>query len=333
MKILIIRLSSIGDIVLTSPVVRCLKKQIPDSEIHYLTKIQYREIIEANPFIDKKIYFDKNLNQMIDELKNENYDLIIDLHKNIRSHRIRWSLRKKTYSFPKINFQKWLMVNFKINRLPKIHIVDRYFKAVEKLGVKNDFAGLDFFISSKNEIQISSLPEKFRSRFIVFVIGAKFNTKKLPQHKIIAICKLIQKPILLIGGQEDKGIGDFIAQQSGEHVLNTCGKYSISQSASLIRQAEKVITHDTGMMHIAAAFKKEIISVWGSTIPDFGMTPYYGDVKIRSSKFEISNLSCRPCSKLGFSKCPKGHFKCMEDIDIIQVAASAHNLEHPSQSS
>jgi len=311
-KILILRFSSIGDIVLTSPVVRCLKHQLKGSEIHYLTKKSFVSIVKNNPNIDKVFSFDKNVDEVLPELKKESYDWVIDLHNNMRTMQVKITLGKPSKSFYKLNIEKWLMVNFKINRLPHKHIVDRYFDTVTHPSVKNDLKGLDFFIDRKDVVEISSLPKKFQNGYVAFVIGAKHNTKKLPAEKIISICSKLNRPVILIGGKEDFEEGEKIASQI-ENLFNACGKYNIQQSASLIKEAEKVITHDTGMMHIAAAFHKNIISVWGNTIPEFGMYPYLAGEN--SKIVEVKNLSCRPCTKIGFDKCPKGHFKCMNEID------------------
>ena len=314
MKILILRFSSIGDIVLTSPVVRCLKQQLKNSEIHYLTKKSFFSVVENNPNIDKVFSFEKDILEVLPELKKENYDWVIDLHHNLRSIRVKRVLGKPSRSLNKLNIEKWLLVNLKINRLPDKHIVERYFETVAHLGIKNDLKGLDFFIDAKDEVDIFSLPKEFHNGFIAFVIGAKHNTKKIPLEKIISICKKINRPIILIGGKEDFETGEKTTSQIST-TFNACGKYNLQQSASLIKQAEKVITHDTGMMHIAAAFQKNIISVWGNTVPEFGMYPYMPGNEANSTIVEVKNLSCRPCSKIGFEKCPKGHFKCMNEID------------------
>jgi ADP-heptose:LPS heptosyltransferase len=311
-KILILRFSSIGDIVLTSPVVRCLKQQLNASEIHFLTKKSFASIVENNPNVDKVFSFEKNVDEVLPELKKGNYDWVIDLHHNLRSMQVKRALGKPSKSFNKLNIEKWLLVNLKINRMPEKHIVDRYFETVAHLGIKNDLNGLEFFIDAKNEVDISSLPKEYQNGFIAFVIGAKHNTKKLPTEKIISICKKLNRAVILIGGKEDFEAGEKIASQIS-NVFNGCVKYNLQQSASLIKQADKAITHDTGMMHIAAAFQKNIISVWGNTVPEFGMYPYMPGKE--SKIVEVKNLSCRPCSKIGFEKCPKGHFKCMNEID------------------
>lgn len=318
-KFLILRFSSIGDVVLTSPVVRCIKQQIPGAEVHFFTKQQYKPTIEHNTYIDKKYYLNDNLSELIPQLKNENYDYVIDLHKNIRTLLIKFRLGKKSFSFKKLNFEKWLLVNFKINKLPHVHIVDRYLETVNSLDVKNDHAGLDYFLPdelSKVE-EIKNLIPFETAKYVAFAIGAQHATKRLPTEKIISICKKIGMPIVLLGGKEDTERAAEITQAVGDKVYNACGKLSLHQSAAVVKFAHVVITHDTGLMHIAAAFNKKIISVWGNTVPQFGMTPYLNtNIKNNNAAIiEVTDLSCRPCSKLGYDKCPKGHFDCMNKID------------------
>ncbi len=318
-KFLIIRFSSIGDIVLTTPVVRNLKQQIEDVEIHYLTKKQYAGILETNPYVDKVHVLDESFYELIPKLRAEYYHYVIDLHKNLRTLRVKRALRNTSFSFNKINWGKWLMVNLKINKLPNLHIVDRYLDTVKVFIEENDLKGLDYFIPQKDEVDITSLPENFHTGYIAFAIGAQHATKKLPDEKIISICRKINKPIVLLGDKHDSIVAEKVVNEVEGKIYNACGKYNLNQSASLVKQAELLITHDTGLMHIAAAFKKKIISVWGNTIPEFGMYPYLSGEG--SEIIEVKGLKCRPCTKIGFSKCPKKHFKCMNDIDEEQLVS------------
>lgn len=321
-KVLVIRFSSIGDIVLTTPVLRCLKKQ-SGVEIHYLTKSANLPLLQANPYIDKLFAIEKKVSEVLPTLRQERYDALIDLHKNWRSLQIRLALRVRTLTFDKLNWQKWLLVNFKINRLPQVHIVDRYLQAVAPFGVKNDGQGLDFFGETVGGTGPANPKDLSSLYYIAFAIGAKYQTKRLPTEKIIAICKNIHHPVVLLGGKEEAVEGENIARQAGNHVLNFCGKLTLGESASVLSKAAVVISHDTGMMHVAAAFGKKILSVWGNTVPAFGMTPYFGDRPEQGSQvFEVKNLPCRPCSKIGFQRCPKGHFRCMNDIDTAKIAAA-----------
>jgi lipopolysaccharide heptosyltransferase II len=312
--ILIIRFSSIGDIVLTTPVIRALRSKYPDARIDYLTKKEFQPVLQGNPHITRILTINKHVNEVLPGLKAENYDFIVDLHKNYRSYMVRYGLKKPCGSFDKLNINKWLLVNFKIRRMPDLHIVDRYFQAVGKLGVSNDNQGLDFYIPEEEKLGQNDLPLLHRNGFIAFVVGGKHQTKMLPAEKVISICRKLDKPVMLLGGKEDHAAGVKIQRAAGDKVFNACGLYSINQSASVLQQAEKVITNDTGLMHIAAAFNKPVISVWGNTVPEFGMYPYMPRHPERSTIMEVKELSCRPCSKIGYSKCPKRHFKCMMDI-------------------
>ena len=307
LKILVVRFSSIGDIVLTTPVVRMLKKQL-NAQVHYLTKSSYVSLLKNNPYIDSVYQIDNSISEVIADLKKEKYDYVIDLHSNLRTQILKFRLGMPAKSFNKLNMEKFMLTNFKLDNMPKIHIVDRYLETVKHLGVKNDNQGLDFFLSANDKLDISIFPKNY----IVFVIGGQHATKILPNEKIISIIKKVNKPVLLIGGPEDAHRGEEIAKAC-DKVVNTCGKYSILHSASLVQQATMVITHDTGMMHIAAAFNKKIYSVWGNTVPEFGMYPYLESEQ--SKRIEVKGLNCRPCSKIGYDKCPKGHFKCMQEID------------------
>jgi ADP-heptose:LPS heptosyltransferase len=311
-KILVIRFSSIGDIVLTSPVLRCLKKQMPQARVHYLTKKRNADLLEANPYIDHIHLFDNDLDATINELRKERFDLIIDLHHNLRTLQVKRKLRVRAYSFRKLNFLKFLFASLKINLLPKMHIVDRYLDTVKHLDIKNDEQGLDYFIPEYEEFPLETLPEAYKNGFIALVLGGTYFTKRLPASKYRSILDMPNKKFILLGGKHEKEIATEIMNWQTGNVLDYVGKLTINQSATLIRESSLVITNDTGLMHIAAAFRKKILSVWGNTVPEFGMVPYFPDPQ--SEILEVKNLSCRPCSKLGYHKCPKKHFRCMNDI-------------------
>ena len=215
-----------------------------------------------------------------------------------------------------------LLTTFKINKLPKCHIVDRYFEAVAPLEIENDGRGLEFYISETNMMQEPDLPEEFRNGFYAVAVGGSYNTKVMPTDKIIEIIEKLDEPVILLGGPGDMQRAKVIADAVGENVWNPVGMLNLEQSASIIKMSKAVLTGDTGMMHIAAAFNKPIVSVWGNTVPEFGMYQYYpkgSDNKLNI--VEIKDLKCRPCSKLGYKKCPKGHFKCMQLIDTNEVVA------------
>jgi ADP-heptose:LPS heptosyltransferase len=313
-KYLVIRFSSIGDIILTSPVVRCLKNQVEGAEIHFLTKKKFAGLVAGNPYIDKVHLLPDNLNELMASLEDEHFDYIIDLHHNIRTARIKNRLKVPSLSFKKLNLEKYLVVNFKMNRLPHKHIVDRYMETLKIFDVHHDGRGLDFFIPDNQAYPKEKLPGTFRNGFVAFVVAATWHTKKLPSGKVADICNRIDHPVILLGGKTEQDEAKKILSLSKGNILNLTGEINLDQSASLIKEAHVVLTNDTGLMHIAAAFRKKILSFWGNTIPEFGMVPYLPHPA--SEIMEVADLKCRPCSKLGYNKCPKKHFRCMEDQDV-----------------
>jgi ADP-heptose:LPS heptosyltransferase len=312
MKFLVLRFSSIGDIVLTTPVLRGLKQQVPGAEVHVATKPQYRFLFDHNPYVDRIFELGDSLPGLAAELKAERYDAVIDLHHNLRTRRLGWAMGPvPTYRFNKLNREKWLFVNLKINRLPNRHIVDRYLETVAPFGVKDDGGGLDYFLPPTDEVPLDTLPETHRRGYLAFAIGGQHETKKLPVERMIELCRVLGRPVVLLGGPEDAANGERITEAvSSGLVFNGCGRFSFNQSASLVRQAERVYTHDTGLMHVAAAFGKPVVSIWGNTVPAFGMYPY----RTKFEVWEVNGLPCRPCSKIGHAKCPQGHFRCMKEI-------------------
>jgi ADP-heptose:LPS heptosyltransferase len=329
MKVLIIRFSSIGDIVLTTPVVRCLKLQKPETEIHYLTKSVFEPVLAANPYIDKFHFLDENLGEVLEKLKNEKFDVVVDLHKNLRTLKVKKALNTRSYSYDKLNLKKWLLVNFKWNLMPDQSIVERYMETLKPLGVKNDGQGLDYFIPEDIQLGNKDIPMSHWAGYVACVIGGSYLTKKLPVQKWQEFISQVPFPVVLLGGAGDREEGRKIAEPDPIKIYNACGKFNLNESAWLLQKARVVVSNDTGLMHIAAAFKKPVISLWGNTAPEMGMFPYYGFNNLKSNFSTLStivehkNLYCHPCSKLGYFKCPKGHFRCMKELDTDHMADSA----------
>lgn len=328
MKILIVRFSSIGDIVLTTPVVHAIHEQLPKVEIHYITKKTFAPLLAENPKISKLYTIEKSISEVIDALKNEKYDCIIDLHKNIRTFRLKQKLGVKHYSFDKLNFQKWLLVNFKRNKMPDIHIVDRYFGAVEAIGVKNNFESCEVIFNSSHTVNTRSSFGLDAKKYLSVAVGAQFATKIMPDNLLISILSKVNFPIVLLGGETDVERGKLLEEALSNHphkIINAINQFSLLQSASIVAQSKAILTHDTGLMHIATAFRVSIVSVWGNTVPELGMYPYYPNNKELYSIHEVKNLNCRPCSKIGYKSCPKKHFNCMTLQDAEAIISDVNN--------
>lgn len=329
-KILVIRFSSIGDIILASPVMRCIKKQLPAAELHFVTKLSFKMVTACNPYIDRFFYFDgDNLDELIEEFKTEEYDYVIDLHKNFRSTKIKKALKAKHYTIDKLSVQKLLLTRLNINIMPHRHITQRSLDTVAPLGITDDGLGLDYFIAEKDIVKEHDVPTAHHAGFIAVVIGASYNTKKMPVHKLQELCYKIDHPIILLGGKEDTSAAKRIASVDPVKIYNACGKFNLNESADLIRQSKLVISHDTGLQYIACAFKKQVLAIWGATSPALDVEPYYGSIFMQQQHKPIYenislNLRCQPCSKYGTKKCPLEHFNCMEKQDIDAIVRKVY---------
>lgn len=306
-NILVIRFSSIGDIVLCSPVVRALKKAHPEAQIDVLTKPNFAMVWQGNPNVDRILAWGNPDDTRI--WKQQRYDLIIDLHGNMRSarvKRVRWDC--PNIRFDKQNWRKLLLVLTKNTRFAVSPINHRYAQLTRRLGIETDGLGLDFFnfeaVPSEN-----LLPTAFH----VLVLGGSYATKQIPTLKILDFFATLKPNVnfVLLGGDKEMPSADIIQKQFPKSVINLCGILRLGQSAEVIRKSRVVVTGDTGLAHIAAAMGKPILWIWGNTSPELGMQSPIKNAGSPILSMEIKGLSCRPCSKLGFHECPQKHFECM----------------------
>ena len=305
-KILIVRFSSIGDIILTTPLVRCLKLQL-NATVHYLTKEKYSNLLIRNQNIDKLILLNENLTS---DLKKENYDLVVDLHNNIRSYKIKKSINALTYTISKNTFKRYLLIYFGINLLNN-HIVDRYFNTVKKINVINDDKGIDYDIDAKNDINFN-----INQQYITWCIGGSYIQKRLSIKQIVEVIKKIDLPIVLLGGDEERSSAlEIINQINSDKIYNFCGESTIDQSAYLIKNSKLFLTNDTGLMHIATSFAVPIIAFWGCTKPTLGFSAYRPKAKVYDI---ISDISDIPCSKHG-SYCRFSKTGCIKKISSNEI--------------
>jgi heptosyltransferase-2 len=316
-KILCIRFSSIGDILLTTPIVRVLKAQFPHAEIHIATKASFAHLWEGNPHVHHVHGFDGNILKFAAELRDQGFDIIYDLHKNLRSHVLCLLLGKLPKQINKYTSARKTFIKTKVNTLPG-HLVDRN---LQSLGLQSDGQGLDYFIPAASHVNLSDFGIK--APYILFAIGAAHQTKVLSYPKMIELLDAIPQQVVLVGDDWDEKIGYRLATLFPEKVLNLCSKTSIAQSASLAQQAAMVIAHDSSMMHISAALKHpKLFTIWGSTHVGLGFTPY----KTKFTAIENTNLPCRPCSTQGSNVCPLGHFNCMNSLDLSAIKRAAQAL-------
>ncbi len=325
-RILVIRLSSIGDIVVCTSVVRCLKLQL-GIELHFAVKQRFADVLRDNIYIDK-LHVMADQSTLHQSLKQYDFDLIVDLHRNLRSWRIQRALGVKRITYNKLRWKKWWWVNTGNNHMPPVHLVDRYFDSLEPLGVVNDGAGHDFFVSDQDRHGFRQKRKEYdpspTQKYVALVLGAAHYTKRFPLEKCQELLGVSQEKFLLVGGPAEKELGEQLAD-SFPHVVSFAGRLSLHESAALIEDAQVVVTGDTGMMHISAALRKRIVMLWGSTHRDLGMYPYYGAEVVKHHHSRV-DLGCNPCTKIGNASCPKGHFKCMMDQDVFEIKRQLQEL-------
>ena len=312
-KVLLIRFSSIGDILLTSPVIRSLKQARPELELHFVTKKAFKDLLSDNPHLDKLHLLDGSLFSLISQLRVEKYDYVLDLHRNLRTRIIKAALMRPSKSFNKENGKKYLLVRKKKITGEIDHIVKRYGETLSALKVRLDKEGLELHLPNRvvEEAKMKSQPFFGKHpKVLAVVLGANYKTKRWVVDYFPLLLNKLGLPVLLIGGKDTWEDATLISSKLQVPVLDIVGKEKLLVSAAMMKNCDAVLTHDTGFMHIAAAFKQKVFSIWGSTVPELGMTPY----KTESYLIENRNINCRPCSKIGFDKCPKGHFNCMNSL-------------------
>ena len=313
MKILVIRFSAIGDILLTFPVVEALQQKYPTAEIHFLTKPSNKSVLELLSGKVHPRFLQESLLETANQLRGERYDLVIDLHNNLRTFLLQVLMLKGSWNrFRKLNFQKWLFTSFKWNTLPKVHVVERYAQAAK---VKPT----SVILADNNGTHVV---ESIPSNYIAWVLGATFSTKQYPLSKLIETIERLDMPIILLGGDKENVLASSL-QAHFPSLISMDGKTSLTEAALVISKANVVVTNDTGLMHLAAFYEKPMVCIWGNTVPEFGMYPYQSTPVFHA---QVRNLSCRPCSKIGHNTCPKGHFECMLKQQTKEISEQITSL-------
>ena len=308
---------------MASPVVRCLKQQVEDCEVHLLTEGPFADLMAHNPFIDKVHNYNRPFSTVMDELCEFGFDYVIDLQKNLKTQRIKNRLKLINFSLGGTKIEKWILVNFKKNLLPHAHIVDHFMKTIS-LFANNDGCGLDFFIRKEDEVDVNQFLYDIHRPFVALVLSAKYKTRQPTVANLERMLLKIKYPVVLLGSDADKGLAVDLLDLTGNKCVDVCGRYSIYQMASILTQSACVVTGDNDFSAIASALKKDVVSIWGSTVPEFGYAPYLAGQN--SQIIEVKDLKCRPCSRKGFSSCPRGHFQCMTEIDDDYVAEVVNRI-------
>ncbi|HQI39912.1 MAG TPA: glycosyltransferase family 9 protein [Ignavibacteriaceae bacterium] len=308
-RILVIRLSSLGDILLTTPLIRTIKNQFPVIKIDFLVRTEYADALKLNPHLNKLYLFskedDKN-SSLLSELKQNNYDLIIDLQNNLRSRKVTNHLSTRVLRFDKKSFDKFLLVQFKINRLkssPQIPV--RYASVIPDLIL--DENGLELITDKEPDSRIDD-----KKINIGLCPGARHFTKRWPAEYYIELGNKLSENnfrILLFGGKSDR----LLCKKINEAIpgsIDLSNNDELLQTAADMKLCSLVVCNDSGLMHVATTTSAKVITIFGSSVREFGFTPYRSNNIILENK----SLNCRPCSHIGKDHCPKKHFKCMLEI-------------------
>jgi ADP-heptose:LPS heptosyltransferase len=256
-------------------------------------------------------YHGEKIGELKKIINNNNYDLIFDLHKNIRSILSTFLTQPEKVRYKKGTLKKLLIVAFKLNLIDiVIPVYKRYLLPLFEIHFLDSLS----FITSElnfNKERIVGEP------YILIAPSSKHFTKALPKEKFESIIKEIKsKKIVLIGddSERDKSTCAYLTATSG-NVINYCGKTDYNTLANLIFHSDLVLCNDSGVLHLAEALNKKIIAFFGSTVKEFGFYPQLKSTIV----FENNNLKCRPCTHIGKDKCPKKHFKCMNEINVNEI--------------
>jgi len=328
-KILIIRLSSIGDVLLATPAIRLLKNKFPDSQIDVVIKHEFADLLKFHPHISHLYRYNKDethsLSKLKQEIRNKQYDLIVDLHKNFRSYYLTIGSRaKEVIRYKKGVIQRFLLVKFKLSLYKKIlPIYQRYLKALKRYEIGYDGNGLDIFISEEAERRVVEKHRNFLNNSPGLTMGiapgAKHATKRWTAEGFSSVIDFLisnkNARVILFGNKADQEIVQSFSIEQTKFVLNATGELSLLETAALMNHCDLVLTNDSGLMHLASALKKKVAAIFGGTTEDLGFFPYLTE----HSVVQNNNLKCRPCSHIGRKKCPQKHFKCMKEITAEQV--------------
>lgn len=326
-----LRLSAIGDIVLTTPLLRVLRRRFPNARIDFVVKKPFTELVEHSPHLNTVHGVDpaagfQSLMQLGRHLRNLRYNLVLDLHRNFRTILLTQLCAAPVVAhYKKPLLRRWLMVKFKLSTMQQVPPVSqRYLRTAAFLEVEDDGAGTELFWKEAHEEEaLRALQEagwKKDQRLLAVAPGAGYFTKRWPLAYFAEVVRRFNNEhrdmaVAILGGPQDREYGSFIRAQSGVEVFDLTGRCSLLASAAVIKRSRLLLANDSGLMHIAEAVRTPVLALFGSTTRELGFFPQ----RSSSHVIEHHSLSCRPCSHLGYPACPRGHFRCMKEITPHQV--------------
>ncbi len=340
-KILIIRFSSLGDVILASPLIRVLRQAYPEARIDFAVKSEFSDVLRFNQNLSTILELGSPLREELRALairvRSIGYDLILDIHNSLRSRYLRLSARARAVNVVnKRILARLALVNLKRNFYRgTVSVPERYLETVKRYGVSDDGAGLEVEVPGETAEAVRAMLGKYELDRYPTVVGlvpmAKHFTKQWPSERFVEFgvqfARRNKSKIILFGPREGTDTCGDIAQMINAEVGSTAavslaGMLSILEVAAALDHCTLVVSNDSGLMHLAAARKRKVVAVFGSTVKEFGFFPYGTE----SIVLERNGLSCRPCSHIGLERCPKGHFRCMKEIQAADAVAAAEQL-------
>jgi heptosyltransferase-2 len=340
-KTLFVRFSSVGDLLLTTPALRSLRRRFPECRIDVLVRSEYAGLLRGNPSCNTILEFPAGgtlaeLLRLRERVRQAGYDLIVDLHGSLRSRILCHGLRN-VVRFRKRVIPRWLLLRFKADWYSlwggSPGMAERYLEALRPWGVRDDCGGLEVFPPAEaraaaDELAATVWPSGREEGMVGIAPSARHATKRWPWEHFAEtgaeLSRKHRKGVIIFGGAEDRELCGSVSRRIRElhptvELLDASGRLPLLGTAALMDRCAVVVTNDSGLMHLAAARKRRIVACFGSTVRQFG---FYPPAEL-SIVVEEHGLPCRPCTHIGRAECPLGHFRCMTAIAPARVTAAA----------
>jgi heptosyltransferase-2 len=333
-RILVIRLSSLGDILLTTPVLRILREYCPAAQLDFLTKAAYQDVLRANPCVDRLLLWEpqQGLREMLSRLRQTRYDIVIDLHRTLRSRLLYHGLlAERKLAYTKRTIRRALLVHLGWNTLRAMTSVpELYMAPLRSLGMTAPLPPLEMHLTAESQEAMQAylqqeLPESRMRPLVAVAPGAHWATKRWPVERFAAVAQTLaqtqQAAVVVLGSAEDRQLAQELCQQLSVPVLNSTGTLSLMHTAALLQQCHLLLSNDSGLMHMAAALRVPVVAIFGPTVQEFGFYPFKASAQVVSAA-----VACRPCSTKGSTRCPRGHHQCMQQVTVAHVLAAASKI-------
>jgi lipopolysaccharide heptosyltransferase II len=333
-RILVIRLSSLGDVLLTTPVLRLLREYCPAAQVDFLTKAAYQDILCTNPCVDRLWLWEpqQGLREMLRRLRQIRYDIVVDLHRTLRSRLLyRGLLAERKLAYTKRTIRRALLVHLGWNTLQAMTPVpELYMAPLRCLGMTAPLPPLELHLTAESQEAMQAylqqeLPESRMRPLLAVAPGAHWSTKRWPVERFAVVAQTLaqmqQAAVVVLGSAEDRPLAQQLCQQLSVPVLNSTGNLSLMHTAALLQQCRLLLSNDSGLMHMAAALQVPVVAIFGPTVQEFGFYPFKASAQVVSA-----TIACRPCSTKGSTRCPRGHHQCMQQVTVAHVLAAASKI-------